>query len=275
MKNFVTLILLSITSASFGQYYYTDVVGTNQTNQLYKLIRSQGLKKINATSYEQGNEASKDFVLEQMIVNDGQQIVTHSASVGNTPSNFVSTYENNKLIRTYDSSNTAINDVYYKYNGQGRLLLINSTSKDFDGTFVTHEIHQWSYNDKGQPSKMLKIKNTKDTTEILFYYDENETLAEEVWKKNNRAVETYYYYHNDKKQLTDIVRYNRKARQMLPDYMFEYDANGRIAQLTQTQARSANYLVFKYAYNSLGFKERELVYNKQKELLGKIEYSYK
>ncbi|MEJ7680802.1 MAG: hypothetical protein WKG06_23710 [Segetibacter sp.] len=61
---------------------------------------------------------------------------------------------------------------------------------------------------------------------------------------------------------------------MLPDYIFEYDPKGRITQMTQTQSGSANYLIWKYTYNENGMKEKEIVFNKQKEMLGRIEYKY-
>jgi hypothetical protein len=56
--------------------------------------------------------------------------------------------------------------------------------------------------------------------------------------------------------------------------MFEYDNMGRVSQMTQTQSGSANYLVWKYSYNENGMKQKEVVYNKKRELLGRIEYSY-
>ena len=121
---------------------------------------------------------------------------------------------------------------------------------------------------------MLKIKNGTDTTVITFKYDDAGNVGEETWMKNNRVIETYYYYYNAKKQLTDVVRFSRKAKAMLPDYMFEYDTKGHITQMTQTQKGSANYLVWKYQYNEDGMKEKEVVYNKQKEMLGRIEYKY-
>jgi hypothetical protein len=257
-----------------SQYYYLDIIGTKQTNQQYKLIRSHQLKHINAVSYEANNQPAKDFLLEQTVTNDGQQIITRSASSGSMLSYFISYYQNNRLVKTVDSGNNAINKVVYNYDNAGRVASINSISKDFDGTFINAENHTWTYNEKGLPVSMLKVKNEKDTTLVLFITDEQDNVAEERWKKNNRIIETYYYYYNSKKQLTDIVRYSRKARAMIPDYILDYDNSGRITEMRQTQAASANYLIWRYSYNDKGMKEKELVFNKQKELLGKIEYSY-
>lgn len=274
MKNLVlaALIILAFTKAG-AQYYYSDIVGTKQTNQQYKLLRAFQFKHINAISFE-GNQPSKDFVLEQTIAKDGQQIITRTASIGNTESFFISNYKNNRVTKTVDSGNNAINTVMYEYDISGKVLSTSAASKDFDGTFTNEERHIWSYNEKGLPEKMIKIKNQSDTTLITFTIDETDNVVEEKWTKNNRTIETYYYYYNSKKQLTDIVRFSPKAKAMLPDYIFEYDNRGNVTQMTQTQSGSANYLVWKYVYNENKMKEKELVFNKQKELLGRIEYTY-
>lgn len=274
MKSFVLAVLIvAVFTKVNAQYYYADIIGTRQTNQQYKLIRASQFGRISAVSFE-GNQPSKDFLLEQIISDDRRRITTHSASVGNMESYFISNYQNNKVTKTVDSGNNAINTVTYEYDNSGKMVSTTAASKDFDGTLTNNERHIWSYNTKGLPEKMLKVKNGTDTTLITFTYDSEDNIAEEKWKKNNRTLETYYYYYNPKKQLTDIVRFSRKAKAMLPDYIFEYDAQGRVAQMTQTQSGSANYLVWKYTYNENGLKDKEIVFNKQKEMLGRIEYKY-
>lgn len=273
MKNSIFIALIFFTSINAeAQYYYSDIIGTKQSNQQYRMLRAFQYKRVNATSYD-GEQVSKDFLLEQLITDDGRRVTTHSASIGNMESYFISNYQNNKVMKTVDSGNNAITTVLYEYDNTGKVVSTSSTSKDFDGTFINQEKHLWSYNEKGLPEKMLRIKNITDTTLVTFILDED-NVAEERWTKNNRVIETYYYYYNAKKQLTDIVRYNRKAKTMLPDYMFEYDTKGRTAQMTQTQSGTANYLVWKYTYNENGMKDKEVVFNKQREMLGRIEYKY-
>jgi YD repeat-containing protein len=275
MKKLFTIgILISISSQCIAQYYYSDIIGTQQTNKQYKTLIAQQLKKISATSYEANNQPSRDFLLDQLIDNNKQQVITHSKSSTNGESYFISHYHQNRLVKTVDSGSSAINTVQYQYATDGKIKSINSINKDFDGTLRSNEVHTWFYNAAGQPEKMLRIKNNVDTTHVSFTYDEAGNIAEEIWKKKNRTLETYYYYYNAKNLLTDIVRYSKKAKQMLPDFILEYDDKGRVIQMTQTQSASANYLVWRYAYNPQGLKTREMVYNKQKEFLGKIEYTY-
>ncbi len=243
-------------------------------SQQYKMLITHQLKKISAISYDGNNQASTDFLLDQIIDNNKQQVVTHSKSSTNAESFFISSYLRNKVAKTTDSSNSAINTVLYQYDNEGRIKLIISVNKDFDGTVINNEAHLWSYNLKGQPEGMLRIKNNADTTYVGFTYDEVGNVAEETWKRKSRVIETYYYYYNAKNLLTDIVRFSKKAKQMLPDFILEYDEKGKLVQMTQTQGGSANYLIWKYAYNPNGFKQKETVFNKQKQFLGKIEYTY-
>ena len=271
-KLIVVVVLLIVSRQAEAQYYYLDVIGTQQTNDQYKKITQHNLSSISATSFEQNSEPITDFVLEQSIGKN--QIVTRSASINSKESFFKSYYDNQQLVKTIDSNSSAINTVVYKYSG-GKLLSSTSSNKDFDGTFDQSEVHQWQYDNAGCPINMLKIRNNADTTIIEFKADAAGNVIEENWKKNNRIIETYYYYYNSKNKLTDIVRYNRKARQMLPDIMFEYDATGLVSQMIQTQGTSANYLIWRYVYNNKGLKEKEFAFNKKKELLGKIEYAYR
>ncbi len=275
MKFFgITVLLIVLFSGVNAQYYYQDILSTRQTNQQYKLLRNFAIKKITATSYD-GDELLKDFMLEQTISDDGKQIMTRSASINNEESYFISTFNLNRVAHTVDSSKNAINTVDYTYDNAGKIMEINSGSKDFDGTYNSTENHLWNYNDKGQPGQMMKIKNTTDSTTVTFSYDENENVSEERWQKNSRLIETYYYYYNAKKQLTDIVRFSAKAQKLLPDFMFEYDNTGHLGQMIQRQDGIANYLIWKYAYNTDGLKIKETAYNKKREEMGRIEYKYK
>src|SRR3954453_6554186 len=167
---FIAIASLLFSGYSMAQYYYLDIIGTRQTNQQYKLLRAFQYKSISATSYE-GNMPLKDFLLEQRISNDGTQIITHSANIGNNESYFISNFSNNRVVKTVDSSTNAINTVLYEYDNVGRLASTTNTSKDFDGKFTSVERHVWSYNEKGLPEKMLKIKNGSDTTLITFALD--------------------------------------------------------------------------------------------------------
>jgi len=108
----------------------------------------------------------------------------------------------------------------------------------------------------------------------LFSYDEKGLVAEEKWFKKGKLSETYYYYYSDIGLLTDVVRFNERARKLLPDFIYEYDTDGQIVKMTQTIQGGTDYLVWNYTYNDKGLKETETCYNKQKKLEGKVTYEY-
>lgn len=85
-----------------------------------------------------------------------------------------------------------------------------------------------------------------------------------------------YYYYDEKNRLSDIVRYNTKVKKLLPDLMFEYDENNRVVQKITTVSNllMGGYLIWRYIFNEKGLKTKEALFNKDKELTGKIDYSY-
>ena len=83
-----------------------------------------------------------------------------------------------------------------------------------------------------------------------------------------------YYYYDTENRLTDIVRYYDKLGKLLPDYTFDYYPDGRVSEMRTTQGGGADYFIWKYAYTETGLKSKELCYNKQKKLVGRVEYAY-
>ena len=57
--------------------------------------------------------------------------------------------------------------------------------------------------------------------------------------------------------------------------MFEYDDNDRVIQkITTTSSLHLGYLIWRYQFDENGLKTKEALFNKDKELTGKIEYKY-
>ena len=109
---------------------------------------------------------------------------------------------------------------------------------------------------------------------ISSLVDEEGTVIEEYWKKKTRTVETYYYYYDASKNLTDIVRFNSKAKKLLPDAVYEYNANHQLMKAMQVSAEGRSVVYWEYTYNNKGLKESETARDKEQRMLGKIVYSY-
>ena len=122
---------------------------------------------------------------------------------------------------------------------------------------------------------MWRIINDTDSLELRFSPDENGNTGDEKTYRRGIEAGTVYYYYDDKGRLSDIVRYNTKAKKLLPDIMFEYDDSDRVIQkITTTSSLNLGYLIWRYLFNEKGLKTREAMFNNDKELTGKIEYSY-
>jgi YD repeat-containing protein len=271
-KAFGFVIATLVSAVSFGQHYYNDVVSINTSNNNYKLLKQQNIRMVKATSYEADNSPAENFLLEQEL--DNNKMFTRSSSTDNTVSTVTSYYENNLLKRTVDTIRGVKNTTDYVYDAAGRIQSITTSSVDPEHKGNSTEAHVWLYKQDGKPDHMLKIKNGTDTMKAEFVYDEKGNLAEERWKKRNRTIDTYYYYYNDKNQLTDIVRLNLKVRKLLPEFIFQYNEQGLVSQMLQVVPGSGNYLIWRYTYDSRGFKQKEVCFNKKKELVGRVEYTY-
>lgn len=274
MRLLLSFICATLLTNGYSQYYFNDMVSTQLSNDQYKLLRTNKIRKIKATSFEADNSVTEGFALEEEISLDGKKIILSTALSGGKSSVTTRTYELGKLKRTLSSSNGIENKTEYSYTDKGLIQKILFTTTDTAMKSVSTEAHEWNYNEAGQPMQMLKIKNRADTTLIELVKDEQGLVIEEHWKKKNRNLETYYYYYDQKNQLTDIVRYNARLKKLLPDYQYEYDANGKISQMTQVSMSSSSYIIWKYSYNEKGLKQKETGFDKEKKLVGRIEYTY-
>jgi YD repeat-containing protein len=257
-----------------AQFYYNDIISNMLSNQQYDLFKQNRIKKVTVSSTNADGTASEGFQLQQEFDMYWRKLtITSSLITGNSSVQTIS-YENNKVKNTEEINKGVQQKTEYTYDEAGKLLSVSSSFKDTALPYQNTEQHIWKYNTTNQPGQMLKIKNGKDTTVVAFMYDDKGNVAEERWSHKGLLLEIYYYYYNDKKQLTDIVRFNQKVKKMLPDFLFDYDANGVLTAYTQIPTGANNYHTWQYTYNAQGLKQEEVCYNKQKEVVGRISYRY-
>ena len=273
MKFLCLFLLLLPAGFCFSQYYYNDIIAPQQAQAQNMLLKKNNIKKVTATSIENDNAQGSAFKIDQDILQNGDVIITNSTDAAGINTYTKSNFSNSKIIRNVDSNSNVVTTVSYRYDNTGKLLNITSVTNDAFMNSHLEEQHQWFYNAE-KPSYMLRVKDGKDTTRIEFVYDENGNLGEEKWMKKNYTLEHWYYYYDNAGRLTDIVRFNLKAKKMLPDFLFEYDAVGKLVQTTQVPSGISSYLIWKYAFDDKGLKTNETCYNKQKQVVGKIVYSY-
>ena len=180
--------------------------------------------------------------------------------------------EKKQVIRIVDSA--AVKSISeYQYN-QDKVARITLKSQDAAGEFSKEEVHSWEY-ENGRPVKMWRIINGRDSSEYRFLPDEDGNTGTEQLIRRGRVADSLFYYYNEEGLLTDVVRYDKRVKRLMPDYMMEYDEAGRLIQKTTIlSTASREYLTWRYLLNEKGLKTKEALFNKQKELNGRIDYSY-
>jgi YD repeat-containing protein len=268
------ILCLFLALDSQSQYYYKDIINSQQTMQRIKKYRTIKVHSVKVTSYESSGEPTQDFEGSQSINGNFTNITTRFKTPLAGESE-LTTYFNaiGQLVRTIDTADGAGSVSDYAYDASGRITGITNVSTSAGG-HQEKEVHNWMYDTEGRPQKMLRIKNETDTAYINFVLDEKGNIAEENSTRKGRQLPTYYYYYDDKNRLTDVVTYNEKAQRLLPVYIFEYNAAGDISTMMVVPEGSDNYQRWYYEYGQDGLKTKETCYDKRKQMLGRIEYQY-
>jgi hypothetical protein len=264
-------MLLVISAKS--QYYYKDILLTQQNQDNWKSLRNQKVKQVNIHSIDANSELTPDFICTQTISKDFGSIATFTKSADIPASTLTAFYDGNGyLVKTVDTSDSFISTTVYNYNEKGEIVSMLNNSIETDNQVSVTEKHLWAY-EAGKPRNMIKIKGESDTTIVTLVLDEKGNIAEEKSIRAKQTLPTIYYYYDNQGKLTDIVRYNQKAARLLPDYVFEYNYD-RISSMLFVPNGSTDYQKWIYEYNSSGLKTRETCFDKKKQVVVRINYDY-
>lgn len=277
-KSIISAITLFFFLQSQAQYYYRDIILTAQSGVQQQLYKKNQVTYVQLYSYEADNSPSESFECKVVPNSSFTQIKTYSNSASTGVSSHTAFYNfGGKLYKSVDSTSELITTYTYLYDSTGKLYSAASISSTTDKQkgINKDETHIWLYTPEGYPYEMLYINNSNnDTTVVKFKLDEaHNIIEEESWYKNISKGRTYYYY-DSLNRLTDIVRFNPRLKRLMPDYIFEYDASGKLCGMITIQPGDNDYLTWQYLYNENGLKTEERCYNKQKKLLGRITYEY-
>lgn len=270
---FLFSISLWLISPAQAQYFYKDFSSNRQAQQNMAAYQSNKVKTIRIKSFEADGSPSEGFFMEKKISKDYKTSTLVSRSAYSAPMLSISTFnDKGQLIETQDTSEISSALYTFTYDESGRLLktfsTITSSDEDYVSTLI--EEHFYVYGDDFYPEKMWLIKNNTDTTTILFSKDETGNITIE---KDTKTGRKYYYYYDNKSRITDIVHVNEYTEKMIPDYIFEYNASGLLTQMTTIEG-SSDFTIWKYQYEN-GLRMTEKVYDRDRKLMGTIEYQYK
>lgn len=268
------LSLFSLSISGYAQYYYNDIIGNAEFNNRMKVLVTNKIKSSTATGYDARGSKSTDFN-EWQAVDLAQNKLLITTRTGQSVTRQSSQFNSEYLVQsTTDSSTDFKSTTTYQYQN-GNIRSIKIVNADATQGLSQSEEHIWFYNSMNKPVKMFRIVNSTDSSEYRFSLDESNNVVDEKRYLRNVAVDSVLYYYDDNNRLTDIVRYDKRVKKLLPDLMFEYDTNNRVIQkISILSATNPNYLIWRYAYSQTGLKTKEALFNKDKELQGIIEYAY-
>jgi len=274
MKKLPFLFLLLFYFAANSQYYYKDIVAAADITRLMKTYTANNIKKITAKGITPEGSPSSEFSEVGEVNGTTLKVITNNnKAISILKFNF---NDRGQLVNSVDSAINVKSTSTYTYDANGKIISINNSATDADSTgdFSQTEVHQYIYKD-GKLDKMWRIINKKDSLEVRFGTDEHGNVIEERNFRRGVLADPIYYYYDDRNHLTDIVRFNYKANRLLPDYLFEYDDNDRVIQkITTTSGNNLGYLTWRYLFDQNGLKTKEALFNKDKQLQGRIDYSY-
>jgi len=276
MKNILGSFFLLMSSATLhAQYYYKDLIGTREINQTIRLYLSNKVLSAEATGFDGDGVKNSDFSETHNFFADKNLLKIATRNKTDIINEYYRFDGKGLLTNKSDTSSSLVSTTTYTYDEKNNPALIKNMVTDTGDSIYVNEVHQWFYNDQGKPLRMLRILNNNDTTEVRFTLDEKGNVTEELPFVKKVSGEKTYYYYDDKNRMTDIVRFNTKARRLLPDYMFEYTEKNQVSQkITTLSMMDLGYLIWRYVYDDKGLKTKEASFNKDKVMTGKIEYSY-
>jgi hypothetical protein len=274
----LVLSVLGLHTMANAQFYYQDIFNTKRTEDNLEILKENRVITQWVESLDASMESDNDFKCQRDLLMNYRKMKSRVQSMATGYSAMMSYFSaNGKLTKTSDSSQNSTTIINYIRDTAYLLTEVYLVSQDTKSKYQFTETRKYVYDGKGHPIKMIHYHNDRiqDSSTVNFTLNEQGQVVEEFETGNNLYSQRIYYKYNDKGQLTDIVRYSPSRQKMLPDYMFEYDKNGRMSQMTTVNGQSADYTIWKYTYTALGLPDRDECYGKKKELLGVIKYRYK
>lgn len=274
--------LLGLQQAASAQFYYQDILNTVRTEQNMALLKQNKITTQIVQSFDANQETDNDFKCRRELSDNYRQMrsVTQSPATGySVMTSYFST--KGKLTKTVDSSHNVITTTIYMRNTNdtsGKITEVYFVTQDTKSKYKFSETRRYTYDEHtGHLLHMTHFRGDRveDSTSVAFTTDSTGMVADELETGAGMHSQRLYYRYNDQGFLTDILRYSPSRQKMLPDYMFDYDANNRLGSMTTINGETSDYTIWKYSYTPQGLPLQEECYGKQKVLLGTVKYAYK
>ena len=274
MKHLLLLMGICLAGTCSAQYWYNDVWNNEQTQAVILAYKKAGVTGVQVAAYDANNVRTSEVAVQQKFDAAAGTMTTQTASAANQPSWLTIRFNAQaQVLQATDSAAAGKNTTLYEYTPTAKLKRLFITATDSLGANAQTDEHVWQYVNE-VPVRMLRIKNGIDTVVVQFKTDEAGRVTEETTSGSGRPADPVYYYYDAQGRLTDVVRFNRRARRLLPETMYEWGTHSQPLQRINVPPNGSDYFIWRFQYDQNGLKIREAVYNKRKQLTGKIEYQY-
>lgn len=274
MKRILALLTCLMALSSEAQYYFNDLLANRQTHRQYQLLRKLRVRSFTVVALPDQPMGKEEVLVTQEISLDGKKVVLYSSETGGNTNRTITLYEGGKLIKSTAGMRRGDVTTQFNYGVNGLPQRIQSTTRDTSLDINQSEVHLYNYRQDSIPDFAYVIRDNSDTLRVEFVTDSLQQVVEEKWIRKNKQIERYYYYYDNNRRLTDIVRFNSKAGQLLPDYIFSYNDAGQIAKMIQVPRYGSNYLIWEYLYDEKGLKTMEKLSSKDRQQSGTLQYRY-
>ncbi len=271
MRILTTICLTLALGTARGQHYYQDIISTGQTAATMAQFKANKVTGQIVRSLDASQETDNDFICVRTTQAPYRTLKAVTQSRNSGRSVLTSTFSTSgRLTKTVDSTEHTISTVQYKYTEKGWLEDVESGVRGREDKYRLQEKHRYEYDSTGRLLRMILRKGNADSIIVAFKTDKEGRVIEEMEPGRQRI----YYNYDAQGKLTDVLRYYPARKRMLPDYSFEYGADGKLAAMTVVTPETGDYLIWKYSYDEKGLAQREDCYGKGLELLGRIAYKY-
>ncbi len=272
----LVIVLFFYCQSAQSQYYLLDHINQRESAANYARLVQQKIKMVRLTSIDRNGETDPEFSIEQLVDARARMLQTTSKAP-ESPSSILTVYfdEANRPVINIDSvegSKTTVQFYYSKISGLLDSAVSVATTSLQD--YVYMEKRQYQYNAAGFPEQMFWIRNKLDTTIVLFDAENGKWPEMERWFKKDVRTESYYYYYDEDNRLTDLVKWYRNVDKLLPVNVFAYNEDGSLLMQTNFLPGSNDYTIYQYTYNANGLRNSESVFNKAKQQIGRVVYTY-
>lgn len=265
--------------SAHAQYYYQDIVNARNTMQEHERYQRLGVHHIRIRSFDYAHTLNQHFHCTRELSDDFRRVTTRTNSFQTGNSVIISDFDaTGRIVATLDSSAASVNSTRYYYDSLRTTridsLVFSSSAIKYVDTFRYVEKHIYHYDDFGHLTKIIREKNGAPFSTISVETDSVGSVTKESEQGKSDAAPPVYYKYNADNRITDIFHYNKASQKLIPDYLFDYDHQGRLSEKTVVTMNVQGYLLWKYTYDDKGLVASEACYGKKEALQGTMEFEY-